>query len=869
MTTQPDDKFDDLRNEGPTKSTRRDSGDLDNVFRDFEVSRVQTLTETIRNRPGFSSLVFLGFLTFWTASLSYGVILFGVNNVAVNLCPHIAAHAVILGFMIYPVRLFWIPITGFILLYLFPYSLPFTGKPQWIFLSEANTATAGFFFVSNFVASGLTGLSTRWLFRQLIARTQPQVADILTVAALFVLSLIFFLPQVFVAEWFAGHFAPEEARGLGFHEHYVFLATERTLRGAVISCAFLIATLQMPTARQMKIAAPAFLLFPLAAVLHNLGHGGFPMLDMGLLAIVLALVLPVSTVPIIVIAGISFYMSLTGEIVNGAISINEESSLLESYSTAVLLLLVIVMALRGRERHEREQHIASIRRLRTVRGFAGVGLFTLNVPRNQIRLDPAGRQLLGLNDEAGLDGLLERFRAEERYLLRHAIQSESHASITLLLRMADTLASGDPRVLRLHLWTEPTPRGEKVVYGLMVEVTEEHLQEQALTDALNELSMRQDRQKQLFSIVSHEIRTPASVLSMLIDDLESGHNSKQLQGQMREAASQLLSVLDDMRQAVNPEKNQPLTITPYIPADIAERVRNTYQILAKGQDIRITLDLGPGASSQLMGDSNRLKQVLGNLVRNAIIHSRGSEIRIAYQPQDLPPMEGGKDCPSSWTVTDNGIGIPLEEVERLFQPFERGSADARNQADGSGLGLYIVKQSVDLLGGNIEYFPAPEGGAGYCLCLPDRPASEAELQAAAPKIPVEQKKLEDLRVLLAEDNALVAQVTSKQLGRVFGEIDLAENGRVALEKIRETPPDVLITDLFMPEMPGDELVAALRAEAIDIPMIGLTAAVVGDDIHRFEEAGTNAVLPKPLDVARLCALLKDRVEGERCEGGAK
>ncbi|MDX1782359.1 MAG: response regulator, partial [Thalassovita sp.] len=75
------------------------------------------------------------------------------------------------------------------------------------------------------------------------------------------------------------------------------------------------------------------------------------------------------------------------------------------------------------------------------------------------------------------------------------------------------------------------------------------------------------------------------------------------------------------------------------------------------------------------------------------------------------------------------------------------------------------------------------------------------------------------------------------------------------------PPDVLITDLFMPEMPGDELIEALRAQEIDIPVIGLTAAVVGDDIHRFEDAGATAVLPKPLDVARLCVLLEDRVEG--------
>lgn len=858
MTTLPDDSFDDAF---PAKAAKPLSGDRGDVFRDFEISRIQGLIEIVRRNPGPSSIVFLAFLTFWTLSLSYGAILFSPNNIAINLTAHIATHAIILGLLIYPVRLLWVPLAAFVLLFFLPFVLPFTGRPHWLFDPQASAEIAGFFFVSNLLCATLTGLSARWLFGVLIDKVPPRAADISVIASMFLFGLLFFLPQVIAADFLAGLLSAEQAEVAGFHDQYLPFAIERTLRSGVISAAFLFAILQMPSSRQMKLSAPAFLLFPLAALLHNHGYGGFPMMDVGLMAILIALVLPVSTVPIIIITGISFYMSLTGEFLKSAIPVEAEIGLLDNYATAVMAILVVVMVLRGRERYEREQNLASIRRLSTVRGFAGVGLFTLNVPRDKMRLDPAGKQLLGLPDGAGLDDLLERFRADERYLLRHAIESESHASITLLLRLAETLSSGDPRVLRLHLWAEPTPRGEKVVYGLMVEVTDEHLQEQALTDALNELSLRQDRQKQLFSIVSHEIRTPASVLSMLIEDLENGHNSTQLQGQMREASTQLLNVLDDMRQAVNPEKNQPLTIAPYTPADIAERVRNTYQMLAKGQDIRISLDLGPGSSTQMMGDSNRLKQVLGNLVRNAIIHSRGSEIRLTYRPQIAPPIDGADTSSACWMVTDNGIGIPLEEVDRLFQPFERGSADARNKADGSGLGLYIAKQSVDLLGGNIEYFPAPEGGAGYWLCLPDEPASPEELAAAMPKKPMEVKKLDELRVVLAEDNALVAQVTSKQLGRVFGEIELAENGRVALEMIRKNPPDVLITDLFMPEMPGDELVAALRAEAIDIPMIGLTAAVVGDDIHRFEDAGATAVLPKPLDVSRLCTLLKDRVEG--------
>ncbi|WP_323784899.1 ATP-binding protein [Thalassovita sp.] len=859
MTKQPDFNLERLIIEDDTQSVSTVTKDKGYVFRDFEISRIQSISETIRKRPYLSTLIFFGFHAYWVLSLSYGATFFTKNEVAINLSPNLAIHAIIVGLLIYPARMMWVPVASFALLFFLPFAIPFTGKPQWAFAPEVTSGVALYFFISNMIAGAMTGLIARGLFNAMVSKLHPRHADLAVIAALFILFLATGIPQVLFANLFSSFLEPAQALALGFNEHFIQYGVERTLRGSVVDAAFLIAVLQLPTARQMKLTGPAFLAYPVIALLHNLGYGGFPMMDIGLLSILLTLTLPMATAPIIVIMGMSIYAGMTGQFLHAAPPLGTESGLLDRYSIVVLILIIVVMALRGRERYEREQHLSSIRRLSTVRGFAGVGLFTLNVPRKTLRLDPAGQQLVGLPGETRTDDLLSRFRSDEQYLLRHAFESESHASITLLLQLAETLSSGDARVLRLHLWAEPTPRGEKVVYGLMVEVTEEYLQEQALTDALNELSLRQDRQQQLFSIVSHEIRTPASVLSMLIEDLENGHGSAQLPAQMREASTQLLSVLDDMRQAVNPEKNQPVSMSPYTPADVAERVRNTYQMLAKGQDIRISLRLGPGASNVMMGDSNRLKQILGNLVRNAIIHSQGSEIRISYRPQDGGTPSAMNDA--CWSVTDNGIGIPLDEVDRLFQPFERGSADARNQADGSGLGLFIAKQTVDLLGGSIHYSPAPEGGAGYWLCLPDAPASAKELVAETPKPLAEMKNLSELRIVLAEDNALVAQVTSKQLGRVFGEIELAENGRVALEKILENPPDVLITDLFMPEMAGDELVQRLREENIDIPMIGLTAAVVGDDIQRFEEAGATAVLAKPLDVSRLCLLLEEKVEG--------
>jgi CheY-like chemotaxis protein len=197
-------------------------------------------------------------------------------------------------------------------------------------------------------------------------------------------------------------------------------------------------------------------------------------------------------------------------------------------------------------------------------------------------------------------------------------------------------------------------------------------------------------------------------------------------------------------------------------------------------------------------------------------------------------------------VTDDGIGIRPEDVSRMFEPFQRGGDDARNRADGSGLGLYIVRSSSELLGGSVEYFPAPEGGAGYHIRLPEPEMSATDFTDEE-TTPIEDLDLSKLTLLLAEDNALVAEVTISRLEKFIGKVVHAENGRIALDMVPKVKPDLIITDLFMPEMAGDELTRILRREGFTKPIIGLTAAVVGDDMQLFGEAGASTVMSKPLE----------------------
>lgn len=829
------------------------------VFRDFEISKIRMITESIRAYPVRMTLVYLAVILFWTVFMSYGSALHGPNTIAVNLSPQVCLFTICVGLLLYPRHLLWVPVAALCFMYFVPFVLPFTGKPIWLVMPEVTPSLILFFLITNLIAGLVIGVIARSVYRRIGRMFRPNDTDLLIGWVITISFAAICFVQVHIAQAYAQLLPAQDLKALGFDENFVDFSMNRVLRGASVVVGFFVAVLYTDRLSAVVRYLPAMLIFPLLAILHRAGYLGYPMLDTAIVGLVYAMILPAGAAPVIVIGGITIYSALTGQYLTDTPPGDVESALLEIYSIGSLFLIVATMALRGRGRHEREQRSASLRRLSLVREFAGVGLFAVNIPRNSFRIEVSGQTLLGLPSETTLDAFIETIAMDHRRAVRDAFVAGSDETSTMVVPLLRTFSEGQERLVRLHLWGENSIWKERIVYGLLIEVTDEYRREKALSNALKELSLRQERQNQLFSIVSHEVRTPASVLSMLISELERGEDVEELRPQMREASNQLLTVLDDMRQAVNPEKNQKIKISPYVPAELAEQVSSTYRMMAQTKNFRINICLGEGADRSIMGDVSRLKQVLGNLVRNAIIHSKGSEICIGYERRTDDGPQGTNLTQVCWTITDDGVGIPPDDVARLFQPFERGSADARNQADGSGLGLFIAKQMIELLGGQLSYFPSPMGGAGYRIVMPEvvTPAGRSKSVVAADKD--FDERLKTLRVVLAEDNMLVAKITLKQLGRIFGSIEHFENGALALARIQADPPDLLLTDLFMPEMPGDELIQAVRTEYPDLPMIGLTAAVVGDDTRRFEEVGATAYLPKPLSIEKLKTILQEHL----------
>lgn len=821
----------------------------DFVFHDFERSKIQQIRDLLAKDRGGLSLIYLAVVVFWTAFMSYGALIHGNATFALNHSPHVAFYTLILGVMLYPTRRMWVPIAAFCGVYFVPLFLPNAEGQYWADLTRTHGALVFAAFVYHIISGVLIAIVCMQVGQRLHRFSGPHTVDLLTVMTLIIVFLVFCLAQIWVFWQMSRGLSDLDQVKLGFDENYWPAAIERILRGGVVAAGFLGAILEATNRAVMVrgfILSGAFLILAFA---QDMGFGFYPTLDVVLLALLLTSIGPVSSGIMACIIGVPFYSALTGTFVSTTHFGDPMAQMMEHAAILFLFIIVLIPTLRAHEQHKLHLHAASMRRLSMVRDFADVGLLSFNLDRQIFRTDSSAQRLLTCPPLGKIADFIALFDPKDQAQLRASLSDSAHTNVNLLLpRPAGQ--DGKTHMLRVCLWAEVAPSGEDVAYGVVLDVTGEHEQERILHETLLESSQQQERQRQLFSIISHELRTPASVIAMLVEDLDDGPPPIPARKQLREATDQLLSTLADMRQTVNPTQNLPITRVPYSPADLADSLRNMFEPLAVKHGMTIHLKLTDTSRKMRLGDQTRMRQALSNVVRNAIVHSKAKVITLAFAE-----VAQKDHLVSRWTITDNGVGIPSDSVDRMFQPFERGTQDPRSYVDGSGLGLYIVKSSVEILGGRISHFTPKGGGAGYVIEVPEPLANVTRIAPKSAPNPKADAKFADFFVLLAEDNALVAEVTLAKLQRFVGRVEVVGNGQDAYDRVLRDAPDLLITDLFMPDLDGDELTRRLRQQGHDLAIIGLTAAAVGDDIDRLKLAGASAVMIKPLDIAAVRDLI--------------
>lgn len=350
--------------------------------------------------------------------------------------------------------------------------------------------------------------------------------------------------------------------------------------------------------------------------------------------------------------------------------------------------------------------------------------------------------------------------------------------------------------------------------------------------------------------LSHELRTPLhSILgygALLRAEATDAESQRRLDA-IRRSGQHLLQLIDGLLDYARGEAGrlqvelQPLRLRTFLDS-VVEETRG----LAGQQGMVLETAYEPGLPESLRLDGTRLRQVLLNLLANACRHSQGRHIRLSARPEAA--ARSGQ-VRFSIAVSDDGIGIPPADRERIFQAFEQVTEGAASK--GLGLGLAIARQLVGLMGGSIVLEPTTTGACFRITLeaeLIDLPAPERVAEAPAPRRYAGPRR----QVLVVDDHLDSRELLATMLrGMGFGVVAAAD-GREALERLQHVPVDLVLTDQRMPGMDGRALLAAARARGLQQPFILATA---GDDTGTAMPAGFAATLSKPLDTAALEAAL--------------
>ncbi|MDQ2105142.1 PAS domain S-box protein [Azospirillum isscasi] len=366
---------------------------------------------------------------------------------------------------------------------------------------------------------------------------------------------------------------------------------------------------------------------------------------------------------------------------------------------------------------------------------------------------------------------------------------------------------------------------------------------------------------EFLATISHEIRTPMNgVLGTLtlLDGEGLKPEERRLAGVARQSAESLLRLLDDILDFSKLEAGRiAIEEETCAPADLADAVMAVFQPSAMDKGLSLSCRMMPDVPDAAVTDPARLRQVLFNLVGNAVKFTSAGHVAVrARRGADLPD---GRFL-LEFEVEDTGIGIAAESVPSLFDRFTQADSSITRRYGGTGLGLAICKELCGLLGGTISVVSAPGKGSLFRFSVACAPGDPAALRVAAADTPPADP-LPSLRVLAVDDNAVNRDIVRGLLERGGHRVTDAVDGDEAVRTVErsETPFDVVLMDIQMPGMDGltaTRLIRALPPPRNRVPVIALTAHASGSSLPECMASGMNGFVPKPLRPSALDAAIR-------------
>lgn len=521
----------------------------------------------------------------------------------------------------------------------------------------------------------------------------------------------------------------------------------------------------------------------------------------------------------------------------------------------------------------------SEKKFRSIFNNSSEGIFQSSIDGKLLTVNKSLIKLLGYSNEAELMKVnakdLYKKREERSDIIKRIKEEEAIYSHTVTLKRkdgSDVIVSMNNKIVRDHETNEKYLEGNifditpRVKAERQREIVEQKLKlEKEKSDKYAEQALKLSETKSRFlANMSHELRTPANGIIGFLTLLESGaykneDEQKQFIKTAKQSAESLIDVLNSILDLSKIEAGKiELDHSPFNMANVIDKSVHVILPKLKEKNLEIETSLPEYKKLNFLGDAIKIRQVFVNLLGNAVKFTMKGKISISLT---IDPLADEQTCVNV-RIKDSGIGIPAEKIDELFKPFSQVDGSEGLSTGGTGLGLVICKEFINLMGGEIFVFSNEGEGTEFtftlCLNKLSEDHADFEIEKQEPvfdepdseqsiKFKADQRKVK--QILLAEDNPVNQKVVIKTLEAAGYKVEPVFNGKEALDALQKNSFDLVLMDIQMPDMDGYTAARMIRENEnsdTGIPIIALTAHAMMGDKEKCIEAGMNDYISKPI-----------------------
>lgn len=717
-----------------------------------------------------------------------------------------------------------------------------SGAQLPFFASKAQFVVAALTF--NMLSGLMAGILARRIFLQSETFSKSLSPDAVLVAAVFALSAVIGEVGVYWVTYLEFTVLGGGRAELAHTE--ALIAVFRNMRGALIAGG-LTALLVLPKPRRLDILPILAMIggFAALAFVQRYVLGAEAELLVIAFALLGRLIFPLP---------VALPASMIGLVLNSVLLAKHLPPTTAEFmiNTGGLIFLLISDLFRMQKAQKINIYNQNIDRLVKSNKVSRIGFLVYFPQSRRMVPDSTANMILALGEDQSVGSLLMRLARQDRYAVMKALQISEGEQVEVNALLKPKTFGGVPTMVRFHFSTETGWDGRSVVFASVVDVTTQFQVQKRLAEALEELRADKALQRLLFETISHEMRSPASVIHLLAERLqEDPSETAEIAPRMHRLSAHLLAIMEDVRAALRNGVVEQLREDETEIAPFFKSLRDDYAVMGNLENTELRLTMKVDQELRMTTDTVRLRQILGNLLRNAFLHAQATTIEIK-----VSLVDGDGPTPKlNILVEDNGVGIPQALLPHIFESFSREKVGVFSKSEGTGLGMHVVKTFLERMNGTIEVRSTEGSGTVFEINLPIRLAqSQAPVDAIANS--PELEALKEVSVLLVEDSDMLADLTAARLRRLGMKVQTVPTAEAAIVSSKIHRPDIVFTDEHLPGRSGTELLTRLRLDGYDGKVFALTGSMGEDFKEKFLAAGGDGIMIKPFNRAGLLACLK-------------